>query len=897
MSNKGLLLKQNMTNIANAIRNNGGSILPKEYTELEYIESSETQYIDTGFKPNQDTKVEIDYNYIDDGITRHNWSVFGVNTLFVITSVNITPMLIRYNDNSFVTDITTTIRHKVLFDKNKVYNDGILIHTFTPVTFSTNYNALIFARRSTSGNVEERSKSRVYFCKIYDNNTLVRNFIPCYRNSDNEVGLYDTVNNVFYTNQGTGTFIKGPEVASQFKPREMAQGIDNLADLLRNYIPHRAVTGNPLSVDAIALKPKELAVNGDCKQNSTTGKNKFTISDYSVSWNTEEFKVLNNILTISIGSGSGGITANRFTDWTYYDFDVTKPYIFSIRAISNALNWKSGVTTNLPIHLYLLYSDGSGSTGHDYRSSINLNKDNSSSGSVQVSFAQGKIPVAYALGWYGPANQLENNQSASYYLQLEEGSTATAYEPYTNGASPNPDYPQEVRTVKAQNLFNLNNSYSRYGVDYIFNNSTLTMNGTSTNDGGFIILGNTPLIAKLRPGTYILSCAKIEGTNSGTANVVIRNLDSNVNLIDRAYSDGSTYMFTLISETNIGFNFYQLGSGRVYSNYKVNIQLARGTQALPYMPYGTIALKKTGKNLFDKDSNIITGQHYLADGTTETYGSDFIQNNYCIVKPNTTYSVNASVGGWVRVIEYDKNYNVITSHIPVSLGQSFTTNSLCKYVRFSASNGQLNSLQIEEGSTATAYEPYKSVIIPFTVGNTEFCKIGTVADKLWVNLRTGQYGKTGNIGKVVLDGSENWTLSGTRFYTRDFANTVKAGASSINNYLKSADTGYNDNALNIGGNKSLFLRSSIITPNDAVEELTSWLTTHNITLYYELEVPTTETLGTLSATDLANLRLYAGVNNIELQGYEDNATEPVIELDYYYDYNELTEALLELGGE
>ena len=35
-------------------------LLPNEYKEVEYIESSGTQYIDTGFQPNQDTRILID---------------------------------------------------------------------------------------------------------------------------------------------------------------------------------------------------------------------------------------------------------------------------------------------------------------------------------------------------------------------------------------------------------------------------------------------------------------------------------------------------------------------------------------------------------------------------------------------------------------------------------------------------------------------------------------------------------------------------------------------------------------------------------------------------------------------------------------------------------------------
>ena len=55
-------------------------------------------------------------------------------------------------------------------------------------------------------------KQAFKYCKIYDNNTLVRNFVPCYRKADNVAGLYDLVNGVFYTNAGTGTFIVGGNV-------------------------------------------------------------------------------------------------------------------------------------------------------------------------------------------------------------------------------------------------------------------------------------------------------------------------------------------------------------------------------------------------------------------------------------------------------------------------------------------------------------------------------------------------------------------------------------------------------------------------------------------------------------------------------------------------------------
>ena len=54
----------------------------------------------------------------------------------------------------------------------------------------------------------------LYNLKLYDpaDDKLVRNLIPCYRKSDSAPGLYDIVNNVFYTNRLTGNIIIGPIV-------------------------------------------------------------------------------------------------------------------------------------------------------------------------------------------------------------------------------------------------------------------------------------------------------------------------------------------------------------------------------------------------------------------------------------------------------------------------------------------------------------------------------------------------------------------------------------------------------------------------------------------------------------------------------------------------------------
>lgn len=186
------------------IENANNSILPEGYQQVEYIESTGTQYIDTGFKPNQDTKVEIygqqvSYNYN---------SLFGVNPLFVVTSSG-GKYAFRYNNTTFATSVSSLGIAKLVLDKNNAYINDVLVNTFSAGTFQATYNACLFARANAGGGIEEKGSSKIYYAKIWDNGTLIRDFIPCYRKSDNEIGMYDLVNNVFYTNQGTGEFLKG----------------------------------------------------------------------------------------------------------------------------------------------------------------------------------------------------------------------------------------------------------------------------------------------------------------------------------------------------------------------------------------------------------------------------------------------------------------------------------------------------------------------------------------------------------------------------------------------------------------------------------------------------------------------------------------------------------------
>ena len=197
------------------IENNIKKNLPEEYTQLAYIQSSGTQCIDTGFKPNQDTSLFLT---IDLPIQNsYPVAIFGSRNgsssssgSFMLWAFSATSFRSDYASNGTEMAISPISFVQISKEKNvTTINGTVLTHTAT--TFQSNYTLTLFAENDVDGIDPRMISGNLYSCKIYDNGILVRDYIPC-KNSSDEIGLYDLVNNSFSTNVGTGTFIAGPEV-------------------------------------------------------------------------------------------------------------------------------------------------------------------------------------------------------------------------------------------------------------------------------------------------------------------------------------------------------------------------------------------------------------------------------------------------------------------------------------------------------------------------------------------------------------------------------------------------------------------------------------------------------------------------------------------------------------
>ena len=188
--------------------------LPEGYTQLEYIQSSGTQYIDTGFRHNQDTRIVMDAQAVK--ITANAWAFEGRisnssarHGVFFYESSGDQWNGDYVTQRHAFTGIGWYDRLNVDFNKNTLTLNGST-YTFQAQDFQSTVNLALLAA-NTNGKIDGYLSARLYSCQIYDNGALIRDFVPC-TNPSGAAGLYDRIGNQFYGNAGSGIFTAGPEV-------------------------------------------------------------------------------------------------------------------------------------------------------------------------------------------------------------------------------------------------------------------------------------------------------------------------------------------------------------------------------------------------------------------------------------------------------------------------------------------------------------------------------------------------------------------------------------------------------------------------------------------------------------------------------------------------------------
>jgi len=184
--------------------------LPDDFTPVSFLQSSGSQYIDTGRKLTQDSDITIDFSivgeiYRDAGIFGSRQSALKNNlTLFQ----NKNPIVFsgdfsEYQKHRFAAD-SSLERTKIQINKAGVWVNDILKKSWSDVAdFETPTNGLIFdvGNNNWSGN---KAVMRLYSYTDGDAQQLVpcldANGVPC---------LYDLIGKTALYNHGAGSFTWG----------------------------------------------------------------------------------------------------------------------------------------------------------------------------------------------------------------------------------------------------------------------------------------------------------------------------------------------------------------------------------------------------------------------------------------------------------------------------------------------------------------------------------------------------------------------------------------------------------------------------------------------------------------------------------------------------------------
>ncbi len=193
-----------------------------EFDRLNYIESTGTQYIDTGVYVGAKTSVVSDFQFT---ITNQQARIFGVTGsgigemefVVYISSGNVFSWACGDSSYNWTNISADTKRHtfelnaktkKFLIDDGKTceYDTSNVVRNTGSVTLT------LFTQKEHTGLINEGAfaqGARMYGTKIYEDDVLVRDFVPVRRVLTGEVGLLDNVSGRFFGNSGTGNFVAG----------------------------------------------------------------------------------------------------------------------------------------------------------------------------------------------------------------------------------------------------------------------------------------------------------------------------------------------------------------------------------------------------------------------------------------------------------------------------------------------------------------------------------------------------------------------------------------------------------------------------------------------------------------------------------------------------------------
>lgn len=188
------------------------SPIPQEYQLVEYLHSETgTAYIRTGIS-SSDVGIWRMKQVIYQNPTTNSGSGGQIPGAFYrMGCLSDGRLYLHYGAGG--TELSAMLNDYAMheYEINMIYN----IYKIDNVTLALQASALgaielyLFI---SNGAMNRYINSAIAYCEFYNLiGEVTRKFYPVYRIADNKPGMYDIVNGVFYTNQGTGEFTVGPD--------------------------------------------------------------------------------------------------------------------------------------------------------------------------------------------------------------------------------------------------------------------------------------------------------------------------------------------------------------------------------------------------------------------------------------------------------------------------------------------------------------------------------------------------------------------------------------------------------------------------------------------------------------------------------------------------------------
>ncbi len=197
--------------------------LPDGYTELEYIESTGTQWINPDINITSTNIATFKSEAVISNVTREGGSISGYSSpssklWYGLTSTS--PYEFYYSDGHQEKSLNVVSEfryYKYVIDalngSYSVYTESDeAVTSKTGLNFSTSNDFKFYLfTYSPTGTASAFKPQKIKYAKFWFDGALVRNLVPAL-NPDGKIGMYDLVGGRFYENAGTGTFIGGQPV-------------------------------------------------------------------------------------------------------------------------------------------------------------------------------------------------------------------------------------------------------------------------------------------------------------------------------------------------------------------------------------------------------------------------------------------------------------------------------------------------------------------------------------------------------------------------------------------------------------------------------------------------------------------------------------------------------------